>query len=111
MARNMKPFDLDASPARDRVEDIYLNGTIESPMPPVGVPVMPQVAAVAPSTPITPATDPTTRPVKTEKAIKASLPMAYYSRLARLKECTGKTLQELTLQALTEFIDRNYPER
>lgn len=46
------------------------------------------------------------QPLKTEKSVKVTIPMDYYFRLARLKECTGKTLQELAAQGVIEFIDR-----
>ncbi|WP_294718969.1 hypothetical protein [Prevotella sp.] len=46
------------------------------------------------------------KPLKAEKSVKVTIPMDYYFRLARLKECTGKTLQELAAQGVIEFIDR-----
>ena len=46
------------------------------------------------------------KPLKTEKSVKVTIPMDYYFRLARLKECTGKTLQELAAQGVIEFIDK-----
>lgn len=65
--------------------------------------VMPQ-QPTQPSHPVCQTLD--MKPLKTEKGVKVTLPMDYYFRLARLKECTGKTLQELAAQGVMEFIDR-----
>ena len=45
-------------------------------------------------------------PLKSEKGVKVMLPMDYYFKLVRLKECSGKTLQELAAQGVMEFIDK-----
>lgn len=45
-------------------------------------------------------------PLRSEKGVKVMLPMDYYFKLVRLKECTGKTLQELSVQGVMEFIDK-----
>lgn len=45
-------------------------------------------------------------PLKTEKGVKIMLPMDYYFKLVRLKEYSGKTLQELATQGVMDFLDK-----
>lgn len=95
MARpNVKKINLRESEAMDKIENIYEKGqTTQHPAAEVQQPV--------------PAQQPLSmQPLKTEKSVKVTIPMDYYFRLARLKECTGKTLQELAAQGVIEFIDR-----
>ena len=95
MARpNVKKINLRESEAMDKIETIYGKGTTT------------QETASAAQQPV-PAQQPLSmQPLKTEKSVKVTIPMDYYFRLARLKECTGKTLQELAAQGVIEFIDR-----
>lgn len=87
MARDVKKINLRESEAMDKIESIYEKGqTTQQPVP-TQQPLSMQ-------------------PLKTEKSVKVTIPMDYYFRLARLKECTGKTLQELAAQGVIEFIDR-----
>lgn len=113
MARpNVKKFGLNKSDAMDKIEGIYEQGQTSqqsaSSMPSTGT----VSGAVATSTngsqqPAVEAQQPLSmQPLKTEKSVKVTIPMDYYFRLARLKECTGKTLQELAAQGVIEFIDR-----
>lgn len=51
---------------------------------------------------------PRLNPLKSEKGVKVMLPIDYYFKLVRIKECTGKTLQELSVQGVMEFIDKYY---
>lgn len=114
MARpNVKKFGLNESDAMDKIEGIYEQGQTSQ-----------QSASSIPSTGTASGSAPTTsttgsqqsaaeaqqllsmQPLKTEKSVKVTIPMDYYFRLARLKECTGKTLQELAAQGVIEFIDR-----
>ena len=113
MARpNVKKFGLNKSDAMDKIEGIYEQGQTSqqsvSSMPSTGtasgsVPTSTtgsQQSAVEAKQPLS------MTPLKTEKSVKVTIPMDYYFRLARLKECTGKTLQELAAQGVIEFIDR-----
>ena len=94
MAREVKKINLHESEAMDKIETIYEQR-----------PTTQQSAAEA-QQPV-PAQQPLSmQPLKTEKSVKVTIPMDYYFRLARLKECTGKTLQELAAQGVIEFIDR-----
>ena len=113
MARpNVKKFGLNKSDAMDKIEGIYEQGQTSQ-----------QSASSIPSTGTASGSVPTStngsqqpaveaqhplsmQPLKTEKSVKVTIPMDYYFRLARLKECTGKTLQELAAQGVIEFIDR-----
>ena len=113
MARpNVKKFGLNKSDAMDKIEGIYEQGQTSqqsaSSMPSTGT----GICAAATSSngsqqPAVEAQQPLSmQPLKTEKSVKVTIPMDYYFRLARLKECTGKTLQELAAQGVIEFIDR-----
>lgn len=95
MARqNVRRFGLNESDAMDKIEGIYEQGQASQ---------QPKVEAQQP----VPTQQPLSmKPLKTEKSVKVTIPMDYYFRLARLKECTGKTLQELAAQGVIEFIDR-----
>ena len=95
MARpNVKKFGLNKSDAMDKIEGIYEQGQTT------------QQSAAEAQQPV-PAQQPLSmQPLKTEKSVKVTIPMDYYFRLARLKECTGKTLQELAAQGVIEFIDK-----
>lgn len=113
MARpNVKKFGLNESDAMDKIEGIYEQGQTSqqsaSSMPSTGTG---SGAGTTSSTgsqqPAGEAQQPLSmQPLKTEKSVKVTIPMDYYFRLARLKECTGKTLQELAAQGVIEFIDR-----
>lgn len=52
---------------------------------------------------IAPAVD--IKPMKSTKTVKLILPMEYYFSLSRIKECTGKSLQDLAAQAVMDFVD------
>lgn len=94
MAREVKKINLHESEAMDKIETIYEQRATT------------QQSAAEAQQPI-PAQQPLSmQPLKTEKSVKVTIPMDYYFRLARLKECTGKTLQELAAQGVIEFIDR-----
>lgn len=94
MARGVKKINLRESEAMDKIESIYEKGQTTQ---------QPKVEAQQP----VPTQQPLSmKPLKTEKSVKVTIPMDYYFRLARLKECTGKTLQELAAQGVIEFIDR-----
>lgn len=114
MARpNVKKFGLNKSDAMDKIEGIYEQGQTSqqstSSMPSTGT-----ASGSATTTSSTGSQQPageaqqplSMQPLKTEKSVKVTIPMDYYFRLARLKECTGKTLQELAAQGVIEFIDR-----
>lgn len=114
MARpNVKKFGLNKSDAMDKIEGIYEQGQTSqqsaSSMPSTGT-----ASGSATTTSYTGSQQPageaqqplSMQPLKTEKSVKVTIPMDYYFRLARLKECTGKTLQELAAQGVIEFIDR-----
>lgn len=112
MAREVKKINLHESEAMDKIETIYEKGPTTqqsaSRMPATGTG---SGAAATSSTgsqqPAGEAQQPLSmKPLKTEKSVKVTIPMDYYFRLARLKECTGKTLQELAAQGVIEFIDR-----
>ena len=119
MARpNVKKINLHESEAMDKIETIYeqrkTSQQSASSIPSTGTASgsvrtstngsqQPTVEAQQP----VPAQQPLSmQPLKTEKSVKVTIPMDYYFRLARLKECTGKTLQELAAQGVIEFIDR-----
>ena len=112
MAREVKKINLHESEAMDKIETIYEQRQISqqsaSSMPSTGT----ASGSVPTSTtgsqqPAIEAQQPLSMtPLKTEKSVKVTIPMDYYFRLARLKECTGKTLQELAAQGVIEFIDR-----
>ena len=94
MAREVKKINLHESEAMDKIETIYEQRQTSQ-----------QSAAEAQQ--LVPTQQPLSmQPLKTEKSVKVTIPMDYYFRLARLKECTGKTLQELAAQGVIEFIDR-----
>lgn len=112
MAREVKKFGLKKSEAMDKIESIYEQGqTTQQPAP-----CMPSAgtgngtdatSSTGSQQPSGEAQQPLSmQPLKTEKSVKVTIPMDYYFRLARLKECTGKTLQELAAQGVIEFIDR-----
>lgn len=113
MARDVKKINLRESEAMDKIESIYEKGqTTQQPtssMPSTGT-----ASGSATTTSSTGSQQPageaqqplSMQPLKTEKSVKVTIPMDYYFRLARLKECTGKTLQELAAQGVIEFIDR-----
>lgn len=112
MAREVKKINLHESEAMDKIETIYeqrqTSQQSASSMPSTGTG---SGAAATSSTgsqqPAGEAQQPLSmQPLKTEKSVKVTIPMDYYFRLARLKECTGKTLQELAAQGVIEFIDR-----
>lgn len=112
MAREVKKINLHESEAMDKIETIYeqrpTTQQSASRMPATGTG---SGAAATSSTGIQQqageAQQPLSmKPLKTEKSVKVTIPMDYYFRLARLKECTGKTLQELAAQGVIEFIDR-----
>ena len=113
MARpNVKKINLRESEAMDKIENIYEKGqTTQHPAPCMPSAGTGNGTAATSSTgsqqPSGEAQQPLSmQPLKTEKSVKVTIPMDYYFRLARLKECTGKTLQELAAQGVIEFIDR-----
>lgn len=120
MARpNVKKFGLNESDAMDKIEGIYEQGHTSqqsaSSMPSTGTasgsaattsPTGSQQPAAETQQPVPTQQPLSMQPLKTEKSVKVTIPMDYYFRLARLKECTGKTLQELAAQGVIEFIDR-----
>lgn len=95
MARkDVKKINLRESEAMDKIENIYEKGQTT------------QQQKVEAQQPVPTQQPLSMQPLKTEKSVKVTIPMDYYFRLARLKECTGKTLQELAAQGVIEFIDR-----
>ena len=112
MAREVKKINLRESEAMDKIENIYeqrpTTQQSASSMPSTGTAsgsvctstTGSQQSSVEAKQPLS------MTPLKTEKSVKVTIPMDYYFRLARLKECTGKTLQELAAQGVIEFIDR-----
>lgn len=95
MARpNVRRFGLNESEAMDKIETIYEQRQTS------------QQSKVEAQQPVPTQQPLSMKPLKTEKSVKVTIPMDYYFRLARLKECTGKTLQELAAQGVIEFIDR-----
>lgn len=46
------------------------------------------------------------KPMKATKTVKLILPIEYYFSLSRIKECTGKSLQDLAAQAVMDFVDK-----
>ena len=114
MARpNVKKFGLNKSDAMDKIEGIYEQGQTSQ----LSASSMPSTGTASGSATNTSSTGSqqtsgeaqqplSMQPLKTEKSVKVTIPMDYYFRLARLKECTGKTLQELAAQGVIEFIDR-----
>ena len=117
MARqNVRRFGLNESDAMDKIEGIYEQGQA-SQQPASSIPSTGTASGSATTTSTgiqQPAGEAqqslSMQPLKTEKSVKVTIPMDYYFRLARLKECTGKTLQELAAQGVIEFIDR-YSQR
>ena len=113
MARpNVKKFGLNKSDAMDKIEGIYeqrqTSQQSASSMPSTGTASSSaHTSTTVSQQPAGDAQQPLSmQPLKTEKSVKVTIPMDYYFRLARLKECTGKTLQELAAQGVIEFIDR-----
>lgn len=119
MARpNVKKINLRESEAMDKIESIYEQGQTSqqsaSSIPSTGTAsgsaststTGSQQPAVEAKQPVPTQHPLSMQPLKTEKSVKVTIPMDYYFRLARLKECTGKTLQELAAQGVIEFIDR-----
>ena len=112
MARpNVRRFGLNESEAMDKIETIYeqrpTTQQSESRMPVTGTGRVTATSSTGSQQPAGEAQQPLSmQPLKTEKSVKVTIPMDYYFRLARLKECTGKTLQELAAQGVIEFIDR-----
>lgn len=114
MARkDVKKINLRESEAMDKIESIYEKGqTTQQPassMPSTGTASgsATPTSSTGSQQPAGEAQQPLSmKPLKTEKSVKVTIPMDYYFRLARLKECTGKTLQELAAQGVIEFIDR-----
>lgn len=111
MAREVKKFGLKKSEAMDKIESIYeqrqTTQQSESRMPVTGTGSVAATSSTGIQHPEGEAQQPLSmQPLKTEKSVKVTIPMDYYFRLARLKECTGKTLQELAAQGVIEFIDR-----
>lgn len=114
MARqNVRKFGLNESDAMDKIEGIYEQGQASQQ----SASSMPSTGTASGSATTTSSTGSqqqaaeaqqplSMQPLKTEKSVKVTIPMDYYFRLARLKECTGKTLQELAAQGVIEFIDR-----
>lgn len=70
--------------------------------------VQPAQSAPTPKTSSSNLDMPHLNPLKSAKGVKVMLPMDYYFKLVRIKECTGKTLQELSVQGVMEFIDKYY---
>lgn len=112
MAREVKKINLHESEAMDKIETIYeqrqTSQQSASRMPATGTgSVSSSTTSTGSQQPAGEAQQPLSmKPLKTEKSVKVTIPMDYYFRLARLKECTGKTLQELAAQGVVEFIDR-----
>ena len=120
MARkDVKKINLRESEAMDKIENIYeqrqTSQQSASSMPSTGTAIGSatttssngsQQPAVEAQQPVPTQQPLSMQPLKTEKSVKVTIPMDYYFRLARLKECTGKTLQELAAQGVIEFIDR-----
>lgn len=50
---------------------------------------------------------PNVKPKKTENGIVINVPMADYMQLTMMKIQTGRTLKDLALQAIHEFVERN----
>ena len=113
MAREVKKINLRESEAMDKIENIYEKGQTTqqsaSNMPATGTASgsATSISSTGSQQTSGEAQQPLSmQPLKTEKSVKVTIPMDYYFRLARLKECTGKTLQELAAQGVIEFIDR-----
>lgn len=112
MAREVKKINLHESEAMDKIETIYEqrqnSQQSASSMPSAGTGNgNAATSSTGSQQPSCEAQHPLSmQPLKTEKSVKVTIPMDYYFRLARLKECTGKTLQELAAQGVIEFIDR-----
>lgn len=71
----------------------------EQPAPQQVQPVAQSIAEPQPSAPV--------KPKKTENGIVINVPMADYMQLTMLKLQTGRTLKDLALQAIHEFVERN----
>lgn len=69
---------------------------------------IPAPAAPAPTAAREPA--PAVKAKKTENGIVVYVPMTDYMQLSLLKIQTGRTLKDLVLQAVHEFVDRNRVE-
>lgn len=112
MAREVKKINLHESEAMDKIETIYeqrqTSQQSASSMPSTGTGSGGgATSSTGSQQPAGEAQQPLSmKPLKTEKSVKVTIPMDYYFRLARLKECTGKTLQELAAQGVIEFIDK-----
>ena len=111
MAREVKKINLHESEAMDKIETIYeqrqTSQQSASSMPSTGTGSGAATSSTGSQQPAGEAQQPLSmKPLKTEKSVKVTIPMDYYFRLARLKECTGKTLQELAAQGVIEFIDK-----
>lgn len=111
MAREVKKINLHESEAMDKIETIYeqrqTSQQSASSMLSTGTVSGSATSSTGSQQPEGEAQHPLSmQPLKTEKSVKVTIPMDYYFRLARLKECTGKTLQELAAQGVIEFIDR-----
>lgn len=67
-------------------------------------------APAAPAPTATPGPGSAVKAKKTENGIVVYVPMADYMQLSLLKIQTGRTLKDLVLQAVHEFVDRNRVE-
>lgn len=106
-------FNINQSSAMKGIEEIYNAPLDEVPPTETNVaeaqPVATKLSDKAPQAaqkPLSPVngTGAGLKPLKSEKGVKILLPMDYYFKLVRIKECTGKSLQELAAQGVMEYI-------
>lgn len=98
----MGKFNFSESPVKKVAEDIRDNNEQQTltpnPLPLKGEGVITEPTAQ-------PA--PTVKAKKTENGIVINVPMADYMQLTMMKIQTGRTLKDLALQAIHEFVERN----
>lgn len=123
MAREMnkkaRPFRLSDSDAIEENERILEAGSQQrkenreaeraatAPVPPTVPSSTPASVAQEPAHTDTPTTAFATNGKKTANGIVVNVPMEDYMQLTMMKFQTGRTLKDLALQAIHEFVERN----
>lgn len=114
MEKKTKRFSLENSDALDENERILESGSQQrkenrasnkSGGAEVALTVTPQVTPSTTITPVVPAASQTAR--KTTNGIVVDVPIDDYMALMQMKIMTRRTLKDLALQAIHEFVERN----
>lgn len=102
MANKFTKFNLDEAPVvseNERILEQTGQSRVEQTLTPDPLPLKGEGVITTPVSSV--------KAKKTENGIVINVPMADYMQLTMMKIQTGRTLKDLALQAIHEFVERN----